>query len=199
MSRLAMAGECFTPRSILDAVEMRLGAEEQCPARDGRRRHETAIEFFFREHSELPACFEDGALTLFVAEVEPALGADRRRRIIPGAGETFAPDFLASLRVEAGGDASVLIEHEEQLAHEHWRRAVRHVARRLPHDVRVGDDAAAAGFDRPHLALGEAGVCEDQPEAIYGPHGAGVVLALLYPPEFLAGRGVVAIGRLRTG
>src|ERR1041385_2158476 len=198
MSRLALAGECFTSRSILNAGEGRFGAEEQRLARDGRRRDESAIEFVFRKHFELTARLENGALTLFVAEVEPALGTDRRRGIIPGAGETFAPDFLAGLRVEARGDASILVEHEEQPPHEHRRRAVRDVACRLPHDVRVGHDAAAAGLDRPHLALGEAGVREDQPVTIYRPYSAGVVLALLDAPEFLAGRGVVAIRRFRA-
>ena len=89
-----------------------------------------------------------GLLPVFVEEIDPASGKDRRGRVL--AGQPLLPDRFAGFGFDARSHARVG-DHEQPIADQQRRTAAGNAFAEFPGDVAVGDVARAVGPDGEQL------------------------------------------------
>src|SRR5687767_12139469 len=95
------------------------GANEQLPARRGRRREARFVQRILRDQLELRRRRDDERLAVIVEEVDMAATHHRRRAVTPA--EALLPLELARLRVEAARDAVVRDDEEMPVVRDRGR------------------------------------------------------------------------------
>src|SRR5262249_16879304 len=178
----------FLPALVLDAVQVIDGAQEQRPARDGRRRPAHLVELVFGEHLELrPGPHHERLAVVGQAEDLPVTGP-RRRGEAAGAGQALLVDLLAGFGVVAAEETAALLQDVEVAVVQKWRGHRRAGLRQRPGDAVVpraalGQRALPRGAglagdgrfpaDPPAHAAGPAGPAPGPAEAARAPDPAG--------------------------
>src|SRR5438552_630993 len=164
------------------------GPDKKRPFADGIRGQTALVEAIVRNLLKFPASPQHDASAFFALQVDAALGKDGGSRVVPA--DALLPMHLTGLGVHAGRNAS--IGNDIKLVTDQQRRGrVGRTARERPRDVRVGDIALSIRANRHHARPVEAGAHEKQSVAEKRPWDYRVTFAVTYPPNFVAGLGIV--------
>ena len=88
---------------------MRLGAEDERVAVNGRAGHETGGELVFGEFLEIRAGLDDGGFAFLAKKVNTPIGGDGGSGIV--AANSFTPNFLTSFGRDTRGKSALVINH----------------------------------------------------------------------------------------
>src|SRR6188768_1621521 len=127
-----------------DREQLIVGAEEDLPIGNRRRRHQPRADIIAGDDLRGAAGSQHDGLARLADEVDLAVAGDRRGR--EDAVDALLPDAGAGLGVD-DGDTAHVGGHVDQPGVVHQRRDVWRPGLRLPHDVRLADVAAAARSD----------------------------------------------------
>ena len=127
---------------VIDAVQMRVSAQEQCLRGDGRRCHESTVELTGGEPSVLLSRRNGGRCAFFPEDVTPAVHGDGECRVVSA--DAFMPVQFAGTGFDVRQDSHVAdeIEFVPDLQRQ-WH--TRHAAVRSPCKIRPGNFAARTG------------------------------------------------------
>ena len=138
------------------------------------------------------AGFDERRVAVLIAEVELAVAIDRRGGEF--AADPLAPHDFARGSVDRRGDA-VVAEHVDQAVDQNRRGRLGDVLRESPDDVRIRDVALAVGSHGPQLRMHQTGDQVRDAVLIERPRRDRPIVEV-DAPDFLAGRRLVAEGRL---